>query len=110
MGSNLYQNEDANGIKQIVFCIRVPQVKGKPRLTLFYLVVSRTWLVLFDPVVEIRVVFDSLCGWTGTTILSLGLTEPHRAQFISTRVAERSRSELLDHHLELTWQDGMKER
>lgn len=39
---------------------------------------SEPGLVRFDPVVEIRVVSDCLCGWTGSTILSLGLTEPQQ--------------------------------
>lgn len=101
--------------KQIVFCITVPQAKSEQWLTLFfflpyqrYLVVSRTWLVLLNPVLEIRVVLESLCGWTGAAILSLGLTETHRAQFISTSVTQRGAG----HNFWITtWnlQEGMTE-
>lgn len=52
---------------QILFETRAPQVKGEFWLQLFaqrHWVKSRTLLVLFAPPVEIRVVFDFLCGWT----------------------------------------------
>ena len=51
-----------------------------------------------------------LGGRTLTAIPSLGLTEPHRGLFFCTTVAKRIRSQLLDHHLEFTWKDNVKER
>lgn len=113
--NNLYQNHEAGGINLILICIRLPQVKGKLWLTFF--AQSRLPGCQQNLAIPVR----PSGGNQGGVWFSLWLDRKYGFLFRINRTsqgpvhqpqgfAERIRSQLLNHHLELAWQDRMRQR
>lgn len=79
--NKLHRNADAKG-KQKSLCVTAAKVKSKTHFTTS----AASQHNVTCPTHTnggVRVVFDSLCGGTGVAILSLALTEAHRAAFVT---------------------------